>query len=31
VKTYQRKEQPDYETYIGSGKLEEIILEMQKV
>lgn len=28
VKTIQKRQQPDYKTYIGSGKLEEIIQDM---
>jgi GTP-binding protein HflX len=31
VKRYQKRDTPDKRTYIGSGKLEEIILEMKEV
>jgi GTPase len=28
LKKYQKKDQPDYQTYVGSGKLEEIMADM---
>jgi GTP-binding protein HflX len=31
IKRYQKRDMPDKRTYIGSGKLEEIILEMKEV
>lgn len=31
LKTYQKKDQPDNRTYVGKGKLEEIIADMQRL
>lgn len=31
LKKYQKKDQPDYQTYVGKGKLEEIIADMQRL
>ena len=31
VKKFQKKDQPDYQTYIGKGKLEEIMEDMQRL
>jgi GTP-binding protein HflX len=31
IKRYQKRDMPDKRTYIGSGKLEEIINEMKEV
>ncbi len=31
LKKYQKRDQPDYQTYIGSGKLEEIMADMQRL
>lgn len=31
LKTFQKKDQPDYQTYIGKWKLEEIIIDMQAI
>lgn len=31
LKKFQRKDQPDYQTYIGKGKLEEIMADMQRL
>ena len=31
LRKFQKKDQPDYKTYIGKGKLEEIIAEMQQM
>jgi len=31
IKRYQKRDMPDKRTYIGSGKLEEIIVEMKEV
>ena len=31
LKKYQKKDQPDYQTYIWKGKLEEIIADMQRL
>lgn len=31
IKTYQKRDMPDKRTYIGSGKLQEIIAEMKEV
>lgn len=31
LKKYQRKDQPDYKTYVGKGKLEEIMADMQRL
>lgn len=31
VKTLQRKNHPDYNTYIGSGKIQEIIIQMKEL
>lgn len=31
LRKFQKKDQPDYKTYIGKGKLEEIIAEMQRM
>lgn len=31
IKTYQKRDMPDKRTYIGSGKLQEIITEMKEV
>jgi len=31
LQTYQKKDQPDNKTYVGKGKLEEIIADMQRL
>lgn len=31
LKKFQKKDQPDYKTYVGKGKLEEIIADMQRL
>lgn len=31
LKKFQKKDQPDYQTYIGKGKLEEIMADMQRL
>lgn len=31
LKKYQKKDKPDYRTYVGKGKLEEIIADMQRL
>lgn len=31
LKKFQKKDHPDYRTYIGKGKLEEIMAEMQRL
>lgn len=31
LKKYQKKDQPDYQTYVGSGKLEEIMADMVRL
>ena len=31
LRKFQKKDQPDYRTYIGKGKLEEIMAEMQQM
>ena len=31
LKKFQKKDQPDYKTYVGKGKLEEIIFDMQRL
>ena len=31
MKTYQKRQNPDYKTYIGKGKLEEIKADMQEM
>ncbi len=31
LKKFQKKDQPDYKTYIGKGKLEEIMADMQRL
>ena len=31
LQTYQKKQEPDHKTYVGKGKLEEIIEEMQRL
>ncbi len=31
LKKFQKKDQPDYQTYVGKGKLEEIMADMQRL
>ncbi|MEI7558248.1 MAG: hypothetical protein WCJ45_05585 [bacterium] len=31
LKKFQKKDQPDYQTYVGKGKLEEIMVDMQRL
>jgi GTPase len=31
LKKFQKKDHPDYQTYIGKGKLEEIMVDMQRL
>ncbi len=31
LKKFQRKDQPDYQTYVGKGKLEEIMADMKRL
>ena len=31
LKKFQKKDQPDYKTYVGKGKLEEIMADMQRL
>ena len=31
LQTYQKKQEPDHKTYVGKGKLDEIIEEMQRL
>jgi len=31
LKKFQKRDQPDYKTYIGKGKLEEIMADMQRL
>ena len=31
LKKFQKRDQPDYQTYIGKGKLEEIMADMQRL
>jgi len=31
LKKYQKRDTPDYSTYIGSGKLEEIMADMERM
>lgn len=31
LETYQKKQEPDHKTYVGKGKLEEIIEDMQRL
>jgi GTP-binding protein HflX len=31
LKKYQKKDQPDYQTYVGKGKLEEIMADMERL
>lgn len=31
LQKYQKRQEPDHRTYVGKGKLEEIIFEMQRL
>ena len=31
LKKFQKKDKPDYQTYVGKGKLEEIMVDMQRL
>ena len=31
LKKFQKRDQPDYKTYVGKGKLEEIMADMQRL
>ncbi len=31
LQKYQKRQEPDHKTYVGKGKLEEIIFDMQRL